>query len=97
MTAAIAWFLVAALVCWLGIVLWLSARDRMRWRLDVLAWLGAVGLPLFVVYFGARSDVTVSGCVLAAAAWLVCVAVLRWFTRPQARRGGAGDGTQTPS
>ena len=97
MTADIAWFLVAALLCWLGIVVWLSAREGLSWRLDVLAWLGIIGLPLFVVYFGARNDLTFAGCALAVAAWLSCVALLRWFMRPRARRDGAGDGTQTPS
>src|SRR4051794_16270178 len=97
MTADIAWLLVAAFVCWLGIVVWLSARDGMRWRLDVLAWLGIVGLPLFVVYFGARNDLTVAGCAVAAAGWLACASLLRWVTRPRARRDGADDGTQTPS
>ena len=85
MTIDIAWFLVAAVVGWLGIVVWLSARGGFRWRLDLLAWLGIVGLPLFVVYFGARNDLTVAGCVLAAAAWLACVAALRRLTPPRAR------------
>lgn len=96
MTVDIAWFLASALVGWLGVVVWLSARGGMRWRLDLLAWLGIIGLPLFVVYFGARSSLTVAGCALAATAWLSCAALLR-FTRPPARRDGAGGGTQTPS
>jgi purine-cytosine permease-like protein len=97
MTIDIAWFLIAALVGWLGVVVWLSARGGFRWRLDLLAWLGVLGLPLFVVYFGARSDLTVAGCVLAVAVWVSSVALLRSLTRPRARRGVAGDGTQTPS
>ena len=97
MTADIAWFLVAALLCWLGIVVWLSAREGLSWRLDLLAWLGIVGLPLFVVYFGARRDLTIAGCAVAVAAWVACVALLRGVTRPRARPDGAGDGTQTPS
>jgi hypothetical protein len=97
MTVDTAWFLVAALVCWLGIVVWLSARDRLRWRLDVLAWLGVIGLPLFVVYFGAQNDLTVAGCALAAVAWLACAALLRRLKTPRARRAGGDDGTQTPS
>jgi hypothetical protein len=97
MTVDIAWFLVAALVCWLGIVVWLSARGGLRWRLDLLAWLGAIGLPLFVVYFGARSDLTIAGCVLAAVTWLACAALLGRLRGPRARPDGAGDGTRTPS
>jgi len=97
MTADIAWFLVAALLCWLGIVVWLSAREDLSWRFDVLAWLGIIGLPLFVVYFGARSDLTIAGCALAAAVWLGCAALLRRLMRPRARRDDAGGGTQTPS
>jgi purine-cytosine permease-like protein len=97
MTVDIAWFLVAALVGWLGIVVWLSARDGWRWRLDLLAWLGIVGLPLFVVYFGVRRDLTVAGCALAVVAWLACVALLRWVIHPRARRGDAAGGTRTPS
>ena len=97
MTADIAWFAAAALIGWLGVVVWLSARGGLRWRLDVLAWLGLLGLPLFVVYFGARSDLTVAGCALALAAWLACAALLRKVTRLRARRDDGGGGTRKPS
>jgi purine-cytosine permease-like protein len=97
MTLDIAWFVLAALVGWLGIAVWLSARGGFRWRPDLLAWVCVIGLPLFVVYFGARNDLTVAGCVLAVAVWFACAALLRLLTRRRARRGGAGGGTQTPS
>lgn len=97
MTVDIAWFVAAAVVGWLGVVAWLSARGGLRWRLDLLAWLGVIGLPLFVVYFGARRHVTVAGSVFALAAWLACALLLRRLTRPPARPDDAGDGTQTPS
>jgi purine-cytosine permease-like protein len=97
MTLVLAWFLLAAVIGWLGVVVWLSARDRLRWRLDLFAAIGLVGLPLFVVYFGARRDLTLSGCVFALAAWLAFVALLRWIKRPRARRDDADGGTPRPS
>jgi purine-cytosine permease-like protein len=97
MTVVLAWFLLAALLGWLGVAVWLSARGAMRWRLDLFAAIGLVGLPLFVVYFGARRDLTVAGSVFALAAWLAFVALLRWIKRPRARRDDADGGTRTPS
>ena len=97
MTIVLAWFLLAAVLGWLGVAVWMSARGEMRWRLDLFAAIGVVGLPLFVVYFGARRDLTVAGSGFALAAWLAFVALLRWVTRPRARRGDADGGTPTPS
>jgi purine-cytosine permease-like protein len=97
MTVVLAWFLLAAVLGWLGVAVWLSARGEMRWRLDLFAAIGVVGLPLFVVYFGARRDLTVAGSAFALIAWVAFVALLRWVKRPQARRGDADGGTPTPS
>jgi purine-cytosine permease-like protein len=97
MTVVLAWFLLAAFLGWLGVAVWLSAHGEMRWRLDLFAAIGLVGLPLFVVYFGARRDLTVAGSVFALVSWLAFVALLRWLKRPRARRDDAGDGTWTPS
>ena len=97
MTVVLAWFLLAAVLGWLGVTVWLSARGEMRWRLDLFAAIGLVGLPLFVVYFGARRDLTVAGSVFALVSWLAFVALLRRLKRPRARRDDADGGTRTPS
>ena len=97
MTVVLAWFLLAAVLGWLGVAVWLSARGEMRWRLDLFAAIGLVGLPLFVVYFGARRDLTVAGSVFALVSWLAFVALLRRLKRPRARRDDADGGTRTPS
>lgn len=97
MTIVLAWFLLAAVLGWLGVTVWLSARGGMRWRLDLFGAIGVVGLPLFVVYFGARRDLTIAGCAFALVAWLAFVALLRWVKRPQARPDDADGGTPTPS
>jgi purine-cytosine permease-like protein len=97
MTIVLTWFLLAALLGWLGVAVWLSARGDIRWRLDLFAAIGLVGLPLFVVYFGARRDLTVAGTAFALVAWLAFVALLRWIKRPRARRDDADGGTPTPS
>ena len=97
MTVVLAWFLLAAVLGWLGVAVWLSARGAMRWRLDLFAAIGLVGVPLFVVYFGARRDLTLDGCAVALVAWLAFAALLRWVKRPRARRDGADGGTPTPS
>jgi hypothetical protein len=81
-------FVLALVVGWAGVGAW-----RSSWRPQLLAWLGLVGLPLFVVYLGVRATLTVGGCVAAAAAWLAC-AVLRLLP---ARRSDAGGGRRTPS
>ena len=95
MSALVAWFLLAACVGWFGAMLWLPGRRA--WRLDVLAWLGLIGLPLLVAYLGARAQLSVPGCVLAAALWLGFGALLFRLKRPPARRGAGDAGTQTLS
>jgi hypothetical protein len=84
----VGFFVLALVVGWAGVGAW-----RSSWRPRLLAWFGLAGLPLLVLYLGARGKLTLGGCLAAAAAWLA-FAVLRLLPAP---RSGAGGGRQTPS
>jgi hypothetical protein len=95
----VAWFVVAVLVGWSGLLVWLSARGGLQLRagLRLAAWTGVVGLPLFVAYVAARGELSVGGCVFAFVVWAAFAAVLWRLRRPPARRDGEAGGTSTLS
>ena len=86
-------FVLASVVLWAGVGVWLGRRVR----LVVLAWFGIAALPAFVIYFAVRQDVSFTGIVVAAVAWLGFVTLLAVVRRRPARRAGEDAGTQTPS
>jgi hypothetical protein len=97
--ALVAWFVLAVLVGWSGLLVWLSARGGLQLRsgLRLASLTGVAGLPLFVAYVAARGELSVGGCVFAFVVWLAFAAALLRFRRPPARRDGEAGGTSTPS
>jgi hypothetical protein len=86
-------FVLACVVLWIGAGLWLGRAVRP----DLLAWLGIAAVPAFVLYFAVRRDVSATGIAVAAASWLLFVALLVLVKRRPARQGAEDAGTQTPS
>jgi hypothetical protein len=102
--AVIAWIQVAAALFFVVLLVAvlksgeLHREDvRTYWRMKPFAWTGFVGIPALVVWEAVHGRLSRGDAVGFTLFWLLFAALLRWVSRPPARRDGAAGGTRTPS